>query len=56
LEAQFVDISCNMKLIMKDLASKLLTFKDDGGSNSKIISEGKLGDQEEQGNESQKES
>jgi hypothetical protein len=36
LEAQVVDINCNMNLLMAALASKLLPFRDDGGSNSEI--------------------
>jgi hypothetical protein len=45
-----------MNLLTADLASKHISFRDHGGSNSKIISEGKLGDHEDLGKESQKKS
>jgi hypothetical protein len=48
--------SHNMNLLMVALARKLRPFGDDGGSNSEIRSEGKLGDQEDLGKESWKES
>jgi hypothetical protein len=41
LEAQVVDISHNMNLLMVALARKLRPFGDDGGSNSENRSEGK---------------
>jgi hypothetical protein len=44
-----------MNLLMVALARKLRPFRDDGGSNSEIRSEGKSGDQEDPGKESQKE-
>jgi hypothetical protein len=43
-----------MNLLMADIARKFEQFRDDGGSNSKIRSEGKLGDQEDPGKDSQK--
>jgi hypothetical protein len=42
-----------MNLLMADIASNLRPFKDDGGSNSKIRSEGKSGDDEDLVKESQ---
>jgi len=54
VEAQVVDISCNMNLLIANRASKIRLFKNDGGSNLEINSEGKLGDQEDPGNESWK--
>jgi hypothetical protein len=41
LEAQVVNISHNMNLLMAALARNLEPFGDDGGSNSEIISKGK---------------
>jgi hypothetical protein len=55
LEAQVVDISRNMNLLLVALASNLRLLGDDGGSNLEIGSEGKLGDQEYLEKESQKE-
>jgi hypothetical protein len=54
-KCKFPDISHNMNLLMVALASKLRPFRDDGGSNSEIRLEGKLGDQEDSGKESWKE-
>jgi hypothetical protein len=45
-----------MNLLMEDLRSNLRIFEDDGGSNSNIELEGKLGDLEDSGKESWKES
>jgi hypothetical protein len=56
LEAQVIDISRNMNLLMAALASKREPFGDDGGSNSEIKSKGKSGDQEDSEKESRKES
>jgi hypothetical protein len=44
-----------MNLLMESLSSKLVPLENDGGSNSEIISEGKLGDQEDPRKESWKE-
>ena len=55
LKSHVIDINHNMNLLMVALPSKLGIFGDDGGSNSDIISEGKSGDQEDLGKESQKE-
>jgi hypothetical protein len=41
LEEKFTDISCNMSLLMVDLASKLIPFEEVGGSNSEIESDEK---------------
>jgi hypothetical protein len=43
-----------MNILMEALAIKLKPFRDDGGSNSKIISKGKTRDQEDLGKESWK--
>jgi hypothetical protein len=56
LEAQAINISHNMNLLMAALANKLRLFRDDGGSNIEIKSEGKSGDQEDSRKESWKES
>ena len=46
VEIQVFDISCNMAILMVDLESDFGAFGEFGGSNSKIISEGKLGDKQ----------
>jgi hypothetical protein len=56
LEAQVVDISRNINLLMAALASKREPFGDDGGSNSEIKSKEKSRDHEDSGKESRKES
>ena len=43
-----------MNLLMEALSRKLVPLENDGGSNSEIISEGKLGDQEDPRKESWK--
>ena len=55
LEAQVTNINRNMNLFMVALPRKLGPFVDDGGSNSKIILDGKLGDWEDLSKESRKE-
>jgi hypothetical protein len=52
LEEKVVDISHNMSLLMVALASKLRPFREVGGSNSEIRSDGKLGDNEDPEKES----
>jgi hypothetical protein len=47
MEEQVVDISCNMSLLMAALASKLIPFREVGGLNSEIGSNGKLRDNED---------
>jgi hypothetical protein len=41
LEEKVIDISCNMTLLMVALANNLRPFREVGGSNSEIRSEGK---------------
>jgi hypothetical protein len=55
LEEKVVDISCNMSLLMVALASKFRPFREVGGLNSEIRSDGKLGDNEDPEKESWKE-
>jgi hypothetical protein len=55
LEEKVTDISHNMSLLMVALASNLRPFREVGGSNSEIISEGKLRDNEDPEKESRKE-
>jgi hypothetical protein len=52
LEAHVVDINRNMNLLMEALENKLESLEEVGGSNSKIRSEGKLGDSEDPEKES----
>jgi hypothetical protein len=46
LEEKFVDISCNMALLVADLANNIRSFGEFGGCNSEIGSEGKSRDNE----------
>jgi hypothetical protein len=55
LEEKVVDISCNMSLLIVALKRKIRPFKEVGGSNYEIISEGKSRDNEDPKNESRKE-
>jgi hypothetical protein len=41
IEEKFIDISCNMVVLMATLATNLRKFREVGGSNSDIGSEGK---------------
>jgi hypothetical protein len=54
LKEQVTNISRNMSLLMAALASKLEPYEEAGGSNSKIGSEGKSGDNEDPEKESRK--
>jgi hypothetical protein len=47
LEDQFVDISCNMTLLMVALANTFIHFKEVGGSNSEDGYDEKPGDSED---------
>lgn len=47
LEAQIEDINSNVSLLMEALTNKLGIFKEDGGYNVIVGSEGKLAYQEE---------
>jgi hypothetical protein len=55
LEEKVTDISHNMSLLMVALARNLRPFREVGGSNSEIRSDGKLGDNEDPKKESWKE-
>jgi hypothetical protein len=55
LEDKFDDISHNMSLLMATLVRNLEPFREVRGSNSKIGSDGKLGDNKDPKKESQKE-
>jgi hypothetical protein len=55
LEEKVDDISHNMTLCMVALSNKLIPFEEVRGSNSKIRSEGKLRDNEDQEKELRKE-
>jgi hypothetical protein len=55
LEEKVIDISHNMSLLMVALASNLRPFREVGGSNSEIRSDGKSGDNEDLEKESWKE-
>jgi hypothetical protein len=54
LSEKFSNIYYNMSLLMASLARNLIPFRELGGSNSEIISEGKLRDNEDLENESWK--
>jgi hypothetical protein len=55
LEEQFVDISRNISCLLEAIESKLGPLGEDGVSNSKIGSKGRLGDNEYPEKESKKE-
>jgi hypothetical protein len=56
LEVKVTHISHNMNLLIVDLEINLRPFRDYGGSNSEIGSEGKSGDREDLGKNLWKES
>ena len=55
IEEKLIDIYLNMTLLMVALEKKRKPFKEVGGSNSKIRSKGKLGNNEDLENELRKE-
>jgi hypothetical protein len=55
LEEKFIDISCNMDLLMANLANNFIPFGKVGGSKSEFGSDDKLRDSEDLEKESKKE-